>query len=85
MHDVAIQDILEFFTKFNIQTLIGMAILLWYFSKHIDSKIDSKIGSLNNKLDANIIRMDRQIEIQTARSDKLYQMFIDLLKTKRSD
>lgn len=36
-----------------------------------------------SKLDADIKRIDQDIKSQGARTDKLYEMFIDLLKTKQ--
>jgi hypothetical protein len=35
-----------------------------------------------NKIDKEIERLDRNYEAQSARSDKLYQMFVDLLNKK---
>lgn len=37
-----------------------------------------------SKIDKEIERLDRNYEIQSARSDKLYEMFIDLVKRKDS-
>jgi len=70
---------LEFIKGFSIQTIITLAIMLWGFSSHIEGKIakvDDKINRLEEK-------MDSQIAAQAARSDKLYQMFIDLLKERK--
>jgi hypothetical protein len=36
-----------------------------------------------NKVDKEIERLDRNYEAQSQRSDKLYGMFIDLLKEKK--
>lgn len=55
------EQVWEFLKNFNIQTLIGVFAMLWYFTHHIDTKIE------------------RQCE----RTDRLYEMFIDLLKEKK--
>jgi len=36
-----------------------------------------------NRLDNNCNRLDRNLEAQSARSDKLYEMFIQLLKERK--
>lgn len=51
-------QIVDFLKGFNLQTIISMFLMLWYFSNHIEAKIEK----------------------QSARTDRLYEMFIDLLK-----
>ena len=51
-------EVLDFFKGFNLQTIISIFLMLWYFSSHIESKIEK----------------------QSQRTDRLYEMFIDLLK-----
>lgn len=55
-------NVTEFFKGFNLQTIISIFLMLWYFVHHIDSKIEK----------------------QAERTDKLYEMFIDLLKDKNN-
>lgn len=55
------EDLIAFLKAFNIQTIISVFLMLWYFSNHIESKIEK----------------------QTERTDRLYEMFIDLLKEKK--
>ena len=55
------EQILDFFKGFNLQTIISIFLMLWYFSNHIEGKIEK----------------------QSARTDRLYEMFIDLLKEKK--
>ena len=62
------EDVMTFLKGFNIQTIISMFLMLWYFSNHIESKIQ---------------RQSEKIDQQSARTDRLYEMFIDLLKEKR--
>ena len=52
------EQVIEFLKGFNIQTIISMFFMLWFFTSHIDSKIEK----------------------QSERTDRLYEMFIDLLK-----
>lgn len=51
-------NFLEFLSGFNWQTILSVFLMLWYFSNHIESKIEK----------------------QSQRTDRLYEMFIDLLK-----
>lgn len=51
-------NVLDFFKGFNLQTIISVFLMLWYFTHHIDTKIEK----------------------QSERTDRLYEMFIDLLK-----
>lgn len=61
-------QLLEFLKGFSLQTIMSLVAIVWVFSKHIDSKLD--------KLEA---KMDQQSQ----RTDRLYEMFIDLLKEKK--
>lgn len=54
-------SILEFFKGFNLQTIISVFLMLWYFTNHIETKFEK----------------------QSERTDRLYEMFIDLLKEGR--
>lgn len=51
-------QLLEFLKGFNVQTLLGVALIMWYFTRHIEGKMDA----------------------QAARTDRLYEMFVDLRK-----
>jgi len=52
------EQVIEFLKGFNLQTIISIFLMLWYFTNHIDAKIEK----------------------QSQRTDRLYEMFIDLLK-----
>jgi hypothetical protein len=56
------ESVTEFFKGFNAQTLIGVAVIMWYFTRHIEAKMDA----------------------QSKRTDRLYEMFIELLQGKKS-
>ena len=59
---------LEFLQGFNVQTIISMAIVFWLFSR--DLKSEMKV-------------LEAKIDKQSERTDKLYEMFIELLKNKK--
>ncbi len=61
-------EILEFFKPLNWETVLGMFIISWYFTREI-------------KLAVN--KLDMDVKEQSKRTDRLYEMFIDLLKEKR--
>jgi hypothetical protein len=54
-------NVIDFIKGFNLQNIISVFLMLWYFVHHIDAKI----------------------ERQSERTDRLYEMFIDLLKEKK--
>jgi len=60
---------IEILTTFNLPTVLSMAAIFWYFTR--DLKQEMRV------LEA---KMDAQLSAQSARSDRLYEMFIDLLK-----
>jgi hypothetical protein len=60
---------IEFLTGFNIQTILSLVAIVWYFSHNV--KTEMRV--LEGKMDA-----------QAARTDRLYEMFIDLLKEKNN-
>lgn len=64
-------QVLDFLKSFNASTLIGIGLIMWYFSRHIESKID-----------ANTKKSDAAFAAQTARTDRLYEMFIELLNKR---
>lgn len=54
-------QLIDFFKGFNIQTIVSIFLMLWYFSSHIESKIEK----------------------QSQRTDRLYEMFIELIKESK--
>lgn len=69
------EEIWTFVKGFDIQTIISMSLMLWFFSRHIDTKFE--------KIDAKFESLDSKIQRQSERTDHLYEMFIALLKDKR--
>jgi len=67
-------ELIDFLKGFNIQNLMGMAVICWYFTHDLKSQIEKLDNDLNNKIDQ-----------QSKRTDKLYEMFIDLLKSKSQE
>ena len=61
-------EFLEFMKGFNVQTIVSLLAIVWMFSSSIKSEM---------KL------LEAKIDRQSERSDRLYEMFIDLLKEKK--
>lgn len=59
---------IEFLGGFNVQTILSMIFVMWIFVREIEGKIE---------------KLDAKIDQQSQRSDRLYEMFIDLLKSKQ--
>ncbi len=55
---------------------IGIGAIIVTFMLWMFNKLDSDIKGLGNKLDSDM-------RCQTARTDQLYQMFVDLLKSQK--
>lgn len=60
--------VLSFLSGFNIQTIITLGVMMWYFGRHIEQKI---------------LLLEFDLKQQGARTDRLYEMFVDLLKEKQ--
>lgn len=71
------EQVLEFLKGFNIQTIFSLAAIVWFFSSSL--KAEMKL------LESQIDRLGSRIDQQAARSDRLYEMFIDLLKDKKAN
>ena len=61
-------EIIDFVKGFNIQTILSLGIIVWAFSANIKSEM---------KL------LEAKIDKQSERTDRLYEMFIDLLKEQK--
>ncbi len=61
-------DVIGFLEKLNWQTIIGMFVIGWFFTREIK---------------ATLIKLEADVKAQGARTDRLYEMFIDLLKEKK--
>ena len=65
-------DIFSCLDKLNLQAIITMFAICWYFT------YDLKAGL--KKLDEDMKEQGKRIDAQGERIDRLYQMFVDLLK-----
>jgi len=61
-------QILSIFTNLNWQTIIAMFAIGWYFTKDIRYTLN---------------KLETDVRSQNARIDRLYEMFIDLIKEGR--
>jgi len=66
------EKLIDFFNGFNIQTILAMTAVLWYFTRDIRNEIKKEIDAIR-----------QENTVQANRSDRLYEMFIDLLKDKK--
>jgi len=61
-------QVLDFMKGFNIQTILSLAGIVWFFSSSLKSEM---------KL------LEAKIDQQSNRSDRLYEMFIELVRDKK--
>lgn len=61
-------ELINFLDKLNWQGIIAIFSIVWYFTHDIKVAIE---------------KQSDRMEKQAARTDKLYEMFIDLLKEKK--
>jgi len=75
------------FTWGQTWTMIGINIaILGAFGGYmtwIINRVDRDVNNVATKLDTVSARMDARFESQSARTDKLYEMFVDLLKESK--
>jgi len=81
-----VDKVWEFFSAFNIQTVVAVVAAMWYFTKDLkvemrEIKNEMMIWRKEHREDITIQK--QEIAAQSARSDKLYTMFCDLLKEKK--
>jgi len=69
-----VEDLINFLNGFNVQTILSMSLILWLFIREFRAEIKKEIEEIK-----------KENSVQAARSDKLYQMFIDLLTERRRD
>jgi F0F1-type ATP synthase membrane subunit b/b' len=74
-----INDIAFYLGKFEIAHLIVVGLMLWFFY----SRLDSKMEKISKELREEIKQRGDEIKQQAVRSDRLYEMFIDLLKERK--
>ena len=66
----------EFIRGFDGQNILVFGAMLWYFSRHVDGKI--------KYVKDDIKHLGEKMDVQSKRTDRLYEMFIDLLKDKKT-
>ena len=52
-------DLLDFFKEFNIQTILSMTVIIWYFTRDIKTSLESKIDNLDKDIRAMNTRISR--------------------------
>lgn len=68
----SVKELVDFLRELNVQTIVGMVIIWWLLSKHVDKKFE-----------AFQMEFRRESEKQSKRTDHLYEMFIDLVKERQ--
>jgi len=63
---------IEVLSTFNLPTVLCIAAVFWYFTRDIKAEMKHLESRLEARMDA-----------QAARTDRLYEMFIDLLKNQK--
>ena len=58
-------EFLEFLRGFDIQTIISLTVIMWLFKRNSDEKFQ---------------KIDERLEKQGARTDRLYEMYLDQRK-----
>ena len=76
---ITLDNLIDFFTTYNWQTLIGMFAICWYFTHEL--RADMK----NIRIEMKDIQKDMKDQFAKTdlRIDKLYSMFVDLLKERK--
>lgn len=64
--------ILDFIEAMNLQTIFSVGVIFWYFTRELRKEIREEIISIR-----------QEINTQAQRSDRLYEMFVQLLKENK--
>ena len=65
--------ILDFIEAMNLQTIFSIVVIFWYFTRELRREIRKEVASIR-----------QEINTQAQRSDRLYEMFVQLLKEERN-
>jgi len=74
------KDIIQILGEMQIGQILVIGFMMWFFYNRLDTKIEKITNTLRDDIKQEAARIDQQ----TARTDKLYEMFIDLLKEQKS-
>lgn len=69
------ENIVEYVAGLNWQTIVAMFAIVWYFTKDIRDELI--------KIEIDLKEQGKRTDEQGKRIDKLYVMFIDLIKETR--
>jgi len=73
------KEILEFFTEFSLQTIVAVVAAMWYFTRDLKREMHE----IRDEMGVWRKEHREDITLQAERSDKLYQMFVDLLSKRK--
>ena len=77
------ENILDSFKGFNIHTIISVFLMLWYFSNHIENKIQQQCQRTDRLYEMFVsLQKEMKDEMMIMQKDTK-DMFIDLLKEKK--
>lgn len=72
-------QVVEFLIKFDLQNLIAIAVMFWFFNKHLEKKFD-KIDQRFDKIDQRFDKTDLRFEKIDHRFEKIELTLHDLDK-----
>lgn len=68
-----------------LATIIPLGVFIFAMLSKFETSIRNEVNRVDIQLQAHIMRSDRQFKQQSDRTDKLYQMFVDLIKEQRKE
>lgn len=71
--------LIDFLNGFNIQTLLGMGLMLLYFTREMRKEHKEDIDRIEKRNE----EISKRTEVISKRTDDLYMMFIKLLEKKQ--
>jgi hypothetical protein len=84
-------QVIEFLKGFNVQTILSLAVIVWYFNRHVEAKFEKlelKMDSISTDLKGMIVvereKLERTSREFTNRSDRLYEEFASQVKIQNS-
>lgn len=89
------ENFINLICDIDIKTIGIISFWFWYFTRQLKSEIrqeiidtrssaQQQIQRLDTQIRESVNRLDTQIQENRKRSDRLYEMFVDLLKEKNN-
>jgi len=75
---MTLQEVCQIITGLQLQTLLFFGLVTWWFTRNLRNELHQMHKDMGDAIE----ELKNEKKSQSARTDKLYEMFIDLVKQK---